>query len=361
MFEVLATWSRRRLFWTLVVASFLFLDAVSIWITSFAPGPCIMEGISDGAYPAQNYQCASFHIFLYENAAIYLERIWRMDGATIFAASIGAIAVWQFVTYLTEDWTPLGWFYALDPISKFTLLLVVVGFTTALIFQGQLTIMQGQLDAMEAGQRPWIATTIEPAESLIIGNGGARIKLKYTLENTGHAPAFNVIPIPELAATMTAAPFYFLENNFFMEPLNPIKEVKDACNRYFEHIGDMQERGFTLLFGNTIFPQKTFTTSDIATLKFPEVHGIPPISPYLNPVSPRQYQQNGSLFVISCVDYRVGNGTVHHQTGDVFYLQRESPDDPQKAIDIDLTANTNVIIDKEKLRLIPVAVGTYAN
>lgn len=160
MFELLATWSKRSVFWMLVVASFLFLDAVSTWITSSSPSPCIMEAVPDGTYYAQNHHCASFHLFLYKNAAVYFERIWRLDGWAIFAVSIVAVAVWHFVTYLTEDWTPLGWFYALDPINKFTLLLVVVGVTTALIFQGQLTTMsdqtaaiQNQLRVMEADQR----------------------------------------------------------------------------------------------------------------------------------------------------------------------------------------------------------------
>jgi hypothetical protein len=242
-------------------------------------------------------------------------------------------------------------------IAIFAVIAAFVGISQAIIGNRQLTAMQGQLNAMEAEQRPWIATTIELAGDLIIGNQGAQIKVKYTLENTGHAPAFNVVPIPSIVANVTYTGGFmtiFPQMNFF-GPVDPIKEVKHLCDKYAPNLSDALQRGVTILFGNTIFPQKTFTKTEGAIIDFQPLPNVPPSLT----VTPPRYIMDGSAYLASCVDYRVGEGTVHHQTGDVFFLDRVSPDDPQKTISIDLPKSE--VIHKDDLRLFPEALGAYAN
>ena len=108
-----------------------------------------MGAIPDSADYTQHHQCPTFHVFLIENAIIVLERIGRLDGQVIFFVSISALVILQFIGYVSEEWTPLGWFYKLQPIDKFTFTLVVLAVVTALIFQGQLGAMQGQLREMQ--------------------------------------------------------------------------------------------------------------------------------------------------------------------------------------------------------------------
>jgi hypothetical protein len=225
--------------------------------------------------------------------------------------------------------------------------------------QGQIT--NRQLAVMEADQRPWIATTIEPAESLAIGPDSARLKFKYSLENTGRTPAFNVVPIPEIIAQMSGGyPQYLSLQQPFMPPINPIVEVKKSCDKYGPDINKFIAEGITLLFGNTIFPQKVILHEEIAEIHFPAANQNS-LSPSLNNIGQIVLPRTmiGSVYLVSCVVYRASNGTKHHQTGDVFYIQRIDPNNPDKTIDIDLTIGG--VVPKGELRLIPEALGAYAN
>src|SRR5579872_5838910 len=57
--------------------------------------------------------------------------------------------------------------------------------------------MQGQLNEMQAEQRPWIHSEVpiflKPISQNVVGVLEMRIEFK--LQNTGHLPAFNVTPI----------------------------------------------------------------------------------------------------------------------------------------------------------------------
>jgi hypothetical protein len=246
-------------------------------------------------------------------------------------------------------------------IAFFALVAAIVGGSQAIIANRQLTAMQGQLNAMEADQRPWIKADIEIADSLAIGPDSARTKLRYSLENTGRTPAFNVVPIPEIVAQISGG---YLQDSLlpqpFTWPVNPITQVKKSCDKYGPDISRLQQSGFTLLFGNTIFPQKTISHDEVAEIHFPAAAQYPSslgLNNLVQMVVPRT--MNGSVYLISCVVYRVSTGTTHHQTGDVFYIQRTDPNDPEKTIDIDLTVGG--VVPKGELRLVPEALGAYAN
>jgi hypothetical protein len=363
MFEVLATWSRRRLFWTLVVASFLFLDAVSIWITSSAPAyPCIMEAVPNGSYYTQNHQCASFHLFLFENAAIYFERIWRLDGAAIFGASIGAVAVWQFVAYLTEEWTPLGWFYALDPINKFTLLLVIVGFTTALIFQGQLTIMnyqsdamQNQLKVMEADQRPWIKTELSFGGDLTYSDNRMDVTFHYVLKNVGRSPALSVSGYPRLRPTYLS-PFWMPSTGgSWIDLVNPVREIRDFCEDIASKVAKITEMA---PWGDIIYPGDTIERDESVSL---DVSDIKPELPPVNSLNwfNEKPQPTAPVLVLSCIDYQAGVGGRFHQTADYFVLSRKSP--PGTFNDVRPLDKKTIIKDDLTLRPSVIYGTKYAN
>lgn len=218
-------------------------------------------------------------------------------------------------------------------------------------YVAQLTSEQGkiatrQLSIIESDERPWISTKIEIIGSLAITDNGAEIRIRYTLENVGKTPAFNVVAFPLIAAAIFPA-----GPNYIFGPIDPINEVKKACKKYSQSLSDFLDAGFTLLFGNTIFPNKTFTKEETAVIDFP------PTIPSSLMISKRQ--MTGPAFLISCVDYRASAETAHHQTGDAFYLDRRNPDNPSKSIDIDLT--TTGVVHQEDLRLIPYALGAYAN
>jgi hypothetical protein len=244
-------------------------------------------------------------------------------------------------------------------VGLFTLALVFIGIITAVIFKRQLDTMQGQLNAMEADQRPWIATTIEIASDLVIGDSEARIRFKYTLENTGKSPAFNVIPIPTMLAQITGRDFLLnpiTSGGFLILPLNPIKEVKSACDRYAELKSFINE-GYSALFGNTIFPGKSFPKEEWASIGFPSGHQTNPIGPLITLAMPPR-QQTGSVYVVSCVTYLGSDHTAAFQTGDVFFLRQIDEADATKTVDVNLL--TERIITKAMLRLEPHALGAYA-
>lgn len=71
-----------------------------------------------------------------------------------------------------------------------TALIAVGGIISAIIFFKQLSVMQGQLDAMEADQRPWVfATNVIISRPVVHDDKGLHISLRFDLKNGGHSPA----------------------------------------------------------------------------------------------------------------------------------------------------------------------------
>src|ERR1700730_7155268 len=100
-------------------------------------------------------------------------------------------------------WKPINWNWtalATCVIAGFTVLLYCVGINQWHTFQGQLAIMQGQMDVMKADQRPWIKIEqIAPKDSPMFGGlmfhgpkFGGILPLHFLLKNVGHSPAFDV-------------------------------------------------------------------------------------------------------------------------------------------------------------------------
>src|ERR1700730_9276714 len=88
-------------------------------------------------------------------------------------------------------------------VGIFTIVLAIVASITAGIFWRQLDVMQGQLNVLEADQRPWmkvqeITPYIHPIDSRIGGlrfngeNTVGFLPLHFLLKNVGRSPAFDV-------------------------------------------------------------------------------------------------------------------------------------------------------------------------
>ena len=96
MLDNLAKWSAARLFLTLLIAGFLFLDAIS-YMTSSLPG-CVIHKASYGQYYAENNECPTFDIFLIKNFTRIFEAI---GGLNLFIAVLLVllivIVVWQII------------------------------------------------------------------------------------------------------------------------------------------------------------------------------------------------------------------------------------------------------------------------
>lgn len=80
----------------------------------------------------------------------------------------------------------------------FTAVIAVTGVIGAIIFGKQLNAMQGQLDAMEVDQRPWVSVTTELNGPLAIRRkptgelDGIIFSVKLLVKNVGRSPAMNL-------------------------------------------------------------------------------------------------------------------------------------------------------------------------
>ena len=135
------------------------------------------------------------------------------------------------------------------------------------------------------------------------------MKFKYSLENTGKTPAFNVVPIPEIVAQMSGGYLQYPSlQQPLMPPIDPVAEVKRTCDKYGPDISRFQERGYTLLFGNTIFPQKTLSHEEIAEIHFQAAAQYPSLQFHSLNLNLGQVvvarAMVGSVYLVSCVVYR---------------------------------------------------------
>ena len=68
----------------------------------------------------------------------------------------------------------------------------MTGVIGALIFNNQLSVMQGQLSEMQAERRPWISIEVTGHSGIVWEERGARLSVVFKLKNVGKAPATNV-------------------------------------------------------------------------------------------------------------------------------------------------------------------------
>jgi hypothetical protein len=76
--------------------------------------------------------------------------------------------------------------------------IALTGVIGAIIFNDQLSVMQGQLDVMRADQRPWISLNMQADGPLVHDERGWHFIVKYNVTSVGKSPAANV----DFVATM---------------------------------------------------------------------------------------------------------------------------------------------------------------
>jgi hypothetical protein len=166
----------------------------------------------------------------------------------------------------------------------------------------QARVMQGQLDAMEADQRPWIKVETETYDDfrptkIVVP------PIKFILTNVGKSPAFNVQVFPRAFAMATGHDDLF-------------KEQKEWCGRYRKQ----RNAGGNVLDDNQgiiIFPNEKapwekqggilgagVIQSDIAKYSYADEQG----------------RKTLSLWIYGCVLYDFGRPGTTHQTAYVYRI-----------------------------------------
>jgi hypothetical protein len=162
-------------------------------------------------------------------------------------------------------------------VGIFTAALVVVGIVTGVIFWRQ-------LDEMQAEQRPWVyAVDVVPGGRIILANEWYAVPLKFSIKNTGHLPAFFVVPKTS-AAVITIGSSAFTIHNY-------------VCDEY-RHNPIMQSSG------NTIFADQTISHGGFTSEDYPKV---------------RKYIWDAlggdkMIVVFGCIDYQFPAQPGHHQS-----------------------------------------------
>ena len=194
-----------------------------------------------------------------------------------------------------------------------TAAIAVGGVISAVIFWRQLSVMQGQLDVMEADQRPWVSlaaipTIASPLRYLVAGNW-VTVDLLISLKNTGKTPARRVaIPLKMIGLHTGAGDLLAAQERVCLRFPKPLPQNA----KYTE---------FTIFPGDIL--QRTQSV-DLGKSDLDDLH-----------------QVGGHAVVsaiVGCIDYQFVTSEDHHQTGMIFDFLRKTPT-PQANFGIDLDAS----------------------
>jgi hypothetical protein len=186
--------------------------------------------------------------------------------------------------------------YRLSHATVVITLLGVVGAYIAGYFAfGQLQVMKGQLDQMQADQRPWIKIGSYKIDFLKIESENTNIGVTLSLKNVGHTPAVGIELDTELHV-MTQALFENL-NNTQME----------VCHR-----GQRMYPARTA--GMTLFPDET-----------DKLHFSAAMSTRDTLQSNPEFKHGVSFVVYGCINYLISSSNMHGQTGFLFDISKAGP------------------------------------
>jgi hypothetical protein len=171
------------------------------------------------------------------------------------------------------------------------------------IFKRQLTIMQGQLDGIEADRRPWVYITrpIIEEPGLRVVQDGVVIAVTFGYKNVGKTPA------------------KFADILGHMRVVNQAEYGKPS----FAACEDRKRQPRkTLTEGVTIFPdQEGFIRSGFG-MKSDELGRL-------------RKEPGTALVIAGCIDYLFPTGPDHHETRFFYEIDRSGPNQTFLAIDID--------------------------
>ena len=185
----------------------------------------------------------------------------------------------------------------IDWMVVFTGVLALVGAISALVSLGQWSAIRGQLDAMQADQRPWIQVDVTVGGELDLRAGWGILPLNYKIKNIGRSPA----------TAVRVGAWRFTGKNPFGGLL--FDALDRDCQAFSRRPVVEAEQAWTVFPNDEIPPDGRFESASV---------GIIPAQVAVE----GQAQPNGSIDVpfwfYGCVDYTFGEPAVHHQTGFVF-------------------------------------------
>jgi hypothetical protein len=183
---------------------------------------------------------------------------------------------------------------------------------------------QAQVAQMQTDQRPWVfATDIEPGGRVVLADGRYAIPLKFSIKNTGHLPAFFVVPKTAAAILAVGESTLALRN--------------DVCDRF--------RRTNSRNAGDTIFADQVITHGGFTSDDYPTVDK-----------STWDSLGGSKLIVVyGCIDYQFPAKPGHHQSRFSFVVGRSKDQGP--------LARIGPLSDdpaEDDIRLMPVTIGGKA-
>jgi hypothetical protein len=147
----------------------------------------------------------------------------------------------------------------------------------------QAEIMRGQLEEMQTEQRPWVyAVDIVPAGRIVLVEGQYALPLKFSIKNTGHLPAFSVVPKTSASVLPIGSATTSIKNGI--------------CDGYRDSP--------TTKTGTTIFAGQTITQGGFTSDHYPLI-------------SKRAWDAISGekiLVMFGCIDYQFPAEPGHHQS-----------------------------------------------
>jgi hypothetical protein len=157
----------------------------------------------------------------------------------------------------------------------------------------QFRIMQGQLNEMQAEQRPWVYPTVQIKGRIQREGPNFVIPLTWTLTNVGHLPALSTTI--NVSGVVVSLPF------------NMKSIPNDACDK-------LARTDWGSIGGGTVFPNQTTE---------PQGH-----SPRVSQVDFKNLFDGGKdpmIVAAGCVDYRIPGTNDHHQTQFAYVFGQSQP------------------------------------
>jgi hypothetical protein len=190
-------------------------------------------------------------------------------------------------------------------VGIFTIVLAATAGITAIIFWRQLSVMQGQLDVMEAEQRPWVYIfSAEPRSDLYFNVSdkiGALVFLKFTLKNAGKKPAR----------------FAVIEGEFLMRDGTAADTRKGwgTCDKM------RTKKAEEFLAGTAVFPDQVVEQSHRFVMSKEDV------AKWSADFARADSEKSNLILapmIVGCIDYVFERENVHHQTRFVFEIDKNS-------------------------------------
>jgi hypothetical protein len=150
---------------------------------------------------------------------------------------------------------------------------------------GQRDVMQGQLNEMQAEQRAWAYAELEPVGVIQKARDSYVIPLKYVIKNTGHLPAFGVMP-------MAVA-------NLIVVKLGTIKSFvpNQKCAQF-------RKTPLNSSAGQTVFPGQEVIHTATTEADYPKIS----LAEWQNRPGEK------AVILTGCIDYQIPGSASHHQT-----------------------------------------------